>query len=592
MVADTHDIDSLKRSVQIRLDPDQIWELVVDRDLQCRWLGPKARLPIVRGGRVRVGDNLGVWRKGVLVTVTEGQLLGFRLRPRPIWSAEQGPTELTISLQPDGDGVIAVSVVESGFVPCDTPDQAPLADASLFWERALARLSALAGMIKNRRDHPRQAIVIVHGIGEQEPGTSMEQFVRGVIRTSHQDIEAWTKPDQLSRSFEMRRITLKASMNQVRPTTDIFELYWAHLIRDTTLSQVASWAQGLLLRWPVPRPFRVMWGTFWGAVIGVLTWTLGQVLGLWDLGPLIPAAGIVIGAATWLWKLVGRGAIINSLGDAARYLTPRPANIQNRQAIRTAAVDLLDALHTSGEFDRIVLVGHSLGSVIAYDALTYYWIRVHRRHLRPFRPTFTALRDLERNIDIRDPDVTQRLQFEAWKTIRANTQPWLVTDLITLGSPLAHGDFLLAHGSEQFAQAKADRKLPTSPPVTELEPKTGFKRISYEIPYTDRIDGKDRTFTVLHHAAPFGVTRWTNLYFPSRLFGDPIGGPVARQFGPWVKDVALDPPKRGFVHTYYWRTAKKGDGHLDELRTALRLDCGVDLINLLRQQRPMSLISR
>ncbi|MEW8268619.1 MAG: hypothetical protein AB2731_20955 [Candidatus Thiodiazotropha sp.] len=58
------------------------------------------------------------------------------------------------------------------------------------------------------------------------------------------------------------------------------------------------------------------------------------------------------------------------VGDAARYLRPAAQNIQRRQEIRTAGVDLLKNLHDRG-YDRIIIVGHSLGSVIGYDILTY-----------------------------------------------------------------------------------------------------------------------------------------------------------------------------------------------------------------------------
>jgi len=583
---------SLKRSKRIDLAQDQVWELLVDRDLQSRWLGPKARVSATRGSRARLGDDLGVWREGVTTDFTDGVSVNWRLLPRPTWPAQQMSTDATISLEVDPKGGTRVAVVETGFNTSETGSDAPEADAGVFWEAALVRLSRLATAIKNRRERPRQAIMIVHGIGEQEPGSTLEQFVQGVIQTSPNEIETWTRPDQLSGSFELRRITLKASAGQLRPTTDIFELYWAHLTRDTTLSQVASWAQGLLLRWPVPKPFRTVWVLFWALVLGVFTATLGYLLGLWDFGRLIPFFAVVGLFVTWAWRLAGKGAVIDSLGDAARYLTPRPSNIQNRQAIRIAAVDLLDALHQSAEYDRVIVVGHSLGSVIAYDAITYYWIRVHQSHLRVSRPVFGPLRELERNIDLTDVDEAQRLQFQAWKTSRANSQPWLVSDLITLGSPLAHGDFLMARGSDQFAEAKADRKLPTCPPVIEVEKKTRFRRVSFETPYTDRIGGKvkDKTFTVLHHAAPFGITRWTNLYFPSRLLGDPVGGKVADQFGLWVKDVSLTPPKRGFVHTYYWRPGKNGNGHLDVLRDTLQLDSGRDLLAVLGRQRPISLV--
>ena len=66
--------------------------------------------------------------------------------------------------------------------------------------------------------------------------------------------------------------------------------------------------------------------------------------------------------------------VINSIvGDAVYYLDPAPANIQRRQEIRAKGVEILNKLHASQEYQRIILVGHSLGSVIGYDMLTYAW---------------------------------------------------------------------------------------------------------------------------------------------------------------------------------------------------------------------------
>src|SRR5579864_2671160 len=55
------------------------------------------------------------------------------------------------------------------------------------------------------------------------------------------------------------------------------------------------------------------------------------------------------------------------LGDAARYFRASPGNVLVRREIRKQAVDMLDALHKSGNYDRVVVVAHSLGTVVAYD---------------------------------------------------------------------------------------------------------------------------------------------------------------------------------------------------------------------------------
>jgi len=67
-----------------------------------------------------------------------------------------------------------------------------------------------------------------------------------------------------------------------------------------------------------------------------------------------------------------------------------------------------------------------------------------------------------------------------------------------------------------------------------------------------------------HHGAPFGPTRWSNLYFPVRAasLGDPVGGPVAPEFGQGVRDIAVRLSLSGWravvgqllllPHTRYW----------------------------------------
>ena len=56
------------------------------------------------------------------------------------------------------------------------------------------------------------------------------------------------------------------------------------------------------------------------------------------------------------------------------------------------------------------------------------------------------------------------LQREAWREIRRFDNPWLITDFITLGSPLTHGILLLASSREDFESRKEQRELVTCPP--------------------------------------------------------------------------------------------------------------------------------
>lgn len=55
------------------------------------------------------------------------------------------------------------------------------------------------------------------------------------------------------------------------------------------------------------------------------------------------------------------GFIVNYVGEAARYLNPRPANINMRRQIRQMGIKLLLNLHNPKyKYDRIVVVGRGL----------------------------------------------------------------------------------------------------------------------------------------------------------------------------------------------------------------------------------------
>jgi len=85
----------------------------------------------------------------------------------------------------------------------------------------------------------------------------------------------------------------------------------------------------------------------------------------------VAAASAVIG----LYLIINAAFLQPYLGDAARYFRNSPGNVAVRRTIRKEAVDTLERLH-NGQYDRIVVVAHSLGTVVAYDMLRAYFSRV------------------------------------------------------------------------------------------------------------------------------------------------------------------------------------------------------------------------
>jgi hypothetical protein len=231
-------------------------------------------------------------------------------------------------------------------------------------------------------------------------------------------------------------------------------------------------------------------------------------------------------------------------------------------------------LHESKKYDRIVLVGHSLGTVIGYDILTELWARFNDGYENPTAEAPTpALEAIESLCSARrGPNFStqyQEAQAPCAAELRERGNKWIVSDFVTMGSPLAHAKFLMARNDKAFVEKKTQREFPTCPP--ELEIVSG--RLGFS--YIDR-DG----IRIPHYAAVFGPTRWTNLYFPCRLtvFGDVIGGPVAKAFGAGIRDIPVHTSLQWgiFTHTLYWRVPKTFDegappSHIKELRSVLSL---------------------
>ena len=125
-------------------------------------------------------------------------------------------------------------------------------------------------------------------------------------------------------------------------------------------------------------------------------------------------------------------------------------------------------------------------------------------------------------------------QQAIWQGIRADGNPWRITDFVSFGSPMSFADRLLTRNPAQFRERVERREIPTCPPRSETSdphPDPGRRRISYN-------NGGRK---VLYHGAPFAVVRWTNLWFPPRLwfFGDWFGGPLAPLFGKGIKDIPI-----------------------------------------------------
>lgn len=460
------------------------------------------------------------------------------------------------------------------------------------------------GHAKLQEKPKKQAVVLIHGIGEQKPMATLWQMVQCVWTDDPRDDgkprAVYSEPDEVSGIFELRRLSTNENIYGKR--TDFFEYYWAHLMHGNEFGHVLGWLVRLARRRKdeVPASLLKAWWMLqlplW-IFVGCLT--LLVVTGI--EGAMHPAYAPVfwsllgLFAAVWVALLIAEKLFLTPvLGDAARYLSRSAGDIQRRQDIRAKGLALLEDLHKSGKYDRIVLVGHSLGAVVGYDLLSHMWGRRNRRMDRA-GPIQHALAEAEAAADalMAAPDdrekqkawvQAQRIAFDALRDAPvAGDEPlWLISDFVTLGAPLAHAETLLAEKPKDFAESLERREYASIPPRFETFA-DGRRRFTYCRTH-GLADDSEAGPRAPHNAAVFCAVRWTNIYFPCSglVRGDLIGGPVAPVFGPGVIDVAARAPRLGGFapHLHYFRPETDGRewgdpswaDHREALRDAVAIE--------------------
>ncbi|MFD3722849.1 hypothetical protein [Streptomyces sp. NPDC058674] len=461
---------------------------------------------------------------------------------------------------------------------------------------------AMAGSTQRGR---RQAVVIVHGMGEQRPLDALTGFVRSGLPPDESGHRRYvSRPDIVTGKYESRRFVAPAAGN--RPQTEFFEYHWAHLMQGNRLADMGPTFRRLLVRlpWRLPAGLRGVWLLFWGLVL-TFAWviTFGPLSGHLDKLDEWPrvltlllgtsAFGVVL---TFLLTHVGKavpGMLTNSFVDVVRYLDSSPRSYAVRHEIRKGFVDLLKSLHTSRyegmpRYERVVVVSHSLGAYIAYDGICQLWSEMNHRARKGATGAPDGLPHLERMAALLPPRGSKRTPSDAettdfrraqsrlWHGLRDQGNPWLITDFISAGTPMSFADLLYTRTREKFDEKVDRREIPTCPPQSYDRPR-GTERT--DLYYSH--DWHDRS--VVYDGAPFAVVRWTNLWFPAvprafGFFGDWFGGPLRPLFGNGILDIPVrgNLPKRlvpAFAHTLYFKYPDKRDNDsvTQHLQVALAL---------------------
>ena len=596
MVSAIPPIRRIRVSAPVDFSAAEVADYIFRPDVVKTWLGNESRMPkrlhsdavltqvdLNQGVHLAKGEIVSLlWpaRSGSPIPTGDYQITASMPK-------EHGCSHVSIRISPRPRGGCRIRIQQDD-IPRDN-----VRPVALLWQEVLNRLRGLLFRAHKRYRRDRQAVILVHGIGEQRPGQMLRQFMKNVFDKDAGE-NYYIKPDYVSSLFEMRIATVSRG-GSFRPATDVYELYWAHTIRDTTLPQVYSWIFRLIFSplFKIPEALRNL-----VIFARVLLFAL-VVTGLIMISNGIPAGGKGIGGALLLilaavspavLKAFGNRYLVNYAGDAARYLEPRAYNISRRQEIREAGVRLINDLHVKDRYSRIVVYGHSLGSVIAYDILSLAWARrsrmrkpIHNVSSRHMMSLENYLNQVSSNKSALDLNHAQDLQHKAWLEYGRNGFKWLITDFVTTGSPLAHAQWLLnADSRTSFIDLVHERTFPTCPPQAESPSRISAcidTRLCFTFTHSFRDprqgnESRHLSVRIPHHGGLFAITRWTNLYFPwngSGLYGDPVGGPLSINFGQWIKDISLRQGTRTFAHLLYTDRSVEPDA-VKQLRQELKLD--------------------
>lgn len=230
------------------------------------------------------------------------------------------------------------------------------------------------------------AIIIIHGIGQQAPFETLDSFCRGLIVSlglKVKDIEHCLAPfqnnkgDRFTDSFI--RINLKSPINDGVTRIDIFEYYWANLTeRKITTSEISEWindtlkgAKTLYKNTPELKNITAQSkGKYWHKLSSLANWGMIVFRILKFFLALIPSWEILRGLRNFIEKKAAF-IIIGYVGDVAIYtsMDVKSKNYNTRSAILKGSMTLLQNILKKKRYSNVIVAGHSLGSVIAYDTV-------------------------------------------------------------------------------------------------------------------------------------------------------------------------------------------------------------------------------
>lgn len=238
----------------------------------------------------------------------------------------------------------------------------------------------------------KTAFLVIHGIGEQVPLQTLDSFTRGMVAELRRQGAQFSVTHEIARrqgaegEWVESYIRLAASDSDDR--IDIHECYWANLTEEkASLGDIWRWL--FATAWGTVRYYRdnaelrrrydarSAAGGSWIRTFPIFRLVLSAIF----LYPLILALSLVLPGSIRraLLHRLATSIVVGYVADVAIYTTTDEKSrfYAIRRNILNTSQALLEALLADDDCERVVVAGHSLGSVIAYDTLNRINIRAN-----------------------------------------------------------------------------------------------------------------------------------------------------------------------------------------------------------------------
>ncbi|MCU0444210.1 MAG: hypothetical protein MUE85_04775 [Microscillaceae bacterium] len=270
----------------------------------------------------------------------------------------------------------------------------------------------------------KTAVLTIHGIGQQKPLETIDDFSRGLIKTLNQDeklkknffVHHHIKPNVKSTDGVRNLLRFAEIQPQKKGCIDVFEYYWANLTeKKASLNEIQNWLKrtvagsrksfrfiqqkiqtekNMMRQHPempsgqyVERVGNQMETKIMYRDSEQYLFKLSALLNRWlwlqiwwkrvfeYLKRNMPGFGIfgfLVEPILERLLMSGNTFIMDYIGDVTVYTTidDKSEHYNIRQKILNGAVEHIISLLEDDDYEQVIIAGHSLGSVIAYNAIS------------------------------------------------------------------------------------------------------------------------------------------------------------------------------------------------------------------------------